>query len=136
MDVPDQLLYTDSDEWVRIEGGASGDAGDEVVIGITDYAQDQLGDIVFVELPPVGRALTAGVAFGVVESIKAVSDLNAPVTGEVLEVNESLADAPEQVNADPYGAGWFLRVRLGVPLDRSALLTAEAYRAFRLDGGS
>lgn len=107
-----------------------------MVIGITDYAQDQLGDIVFVELPPVGRALTTGATFGVVESIKAVSDLNSPVTGEVIEVNEALADAPEQVNAVPYGAGWFLRVRLGAPLDRAALLTAEAYRAFRADAGA
>jgi glycine cleavage system H protein len=112
---------------VRVEG-------DEAVLGITDYAQDQLGDIVFVELPAPGRVLAAGDAFGVVESIKAVSDLYAPVAGEVLAVKEALAEHPEQVNADPYGAGWLIRVRLDGPLDGSALLSAEAYRALRVPG--
>lgn len=108
--------------------------GDEAVLGITDYAQDQLGDIVFVELPAVGRALAVGESFGVVESIKAVSDLYAPIAGEVVAVNEGLADAPELVNSDPYGDGWLIRVRLARPLDEGALLTAEAYRALRADG--
>lgn len=108
--------------------------GDEAVLGITDYAQDQLGDIVFVELPEVGRVLTVGESFGVVESIKAVSDLYAPIPGEVIATNEGLADAPERVNSDPYGAGWLIRVRLAAPLDASLLLTAEAYRALRADG--
>jgi glycine cleavage system H protein len=112
---------------VRVEGA-------EAVLGITDYAQDQLGDIVFVELPAPGRALAAGEAFGVVESIKAVSDLYAPVAGEVLAVNEALAEHPEQVNADPYGAGWLIRLRLAQPLDESTLLSAEAYRALRVPG--
>ena len=129
LEFPPQLLYTESDEWVRLEG-------DEVVIGITDYAQDQLGDIVFVELPVVGRGLAAGAAFGVVESIKAVSDLYAPVAGDVVAINEALADAPERVNSDPYGDGWFLRLRLAGPIDPDALLTAEAYSALRADAGA
>lgn len=108
--------------------------GDEVVLGITDYAQDQLGDIVFVELPEVGRVLAVGASFGVVESIKAVSDLYAPIAGEVIATNDALADAPEVVNSDPYGAGWLIRVRLAMPVDESTLLTAEAYRALRADG--
>ena len=108
--------------------------GDEAVLGITDYAQDQLGDIVFVEFPEVGRTLTVGESFGVVESIKAVSDLYAPIAGEVIATNEGLADAPEQVNSDPYGAGWLVRLRLGAPIDGGTLLTAEAYRALRADG--
>ncbi len=114
---------------MRVEDG-------EVVIGITDYAQDQLGDIVFVELPAVGRALAAGEAFGVVESIKAVSDLYAPLAGDVLAINEALAEAPERVNADPYGDGWLMRLRLAAPVDRSTLLTAEAYRVLRADAGA
>ncbi len=127
LEFPAELLYSESDEWVRVEG-------DTAVLGITDYAQEQLGDIVFVELPAVGRVLTVGAPFGVVESIKAVSDLYAPVAGEVVAINEGLADAPERVNDDPYGDGWLVRVRLAAPLDASTLLTADAYRALRADG--
>jgi glycine cleavage system H protein len=108
---------------VRVEGG-------EAVIGITDYAQDQLGDIVFVELPAVGRRLAIGDSFGVVESIKAVSDLYAPVAGEVIAINEALAESPERVNHDPYGDGWLLRVRLEGDTPE-ALMSADAYRALR-----
>ena len=103
MDVPDGLRYTDDHEWLRVEG----DAG---VVGITGYAADQLGDVVFVELPAVGARFERGRTFGVVESVKAVSDLFAPVAGEVLEVNPALADQPELVNAEPYGAGWMVRL--------------------------
>src|SRR5947209_11358961 len=103
--VPTELRYTKDHEWVRVEG-------DQATIGITQYAADQLGDIVFVELPEVGRRLAQFATFGVVESVKAVSDLFAPVGGEVTETNSALAAEPELVNSDPYGAGWMLRVRI------------------------
>ncbi len=121
MDVPDGLRYTDDHEWLRVEG----DAG---VVGITGYAADQLGDVVFVELPAVGARFERGRTFGVVESVKAVSDLFAPVAGEVLEVNPALADQPELVNAEPYGAGWMVRLRLSEPAQADALKDAAAYR--------
>ena len=120
MSVPTDLQYTRDHEWVRLDG-------DVATIGITQYAADQLGDIVFVELPDVGRDLEAAKAFGVVESVKAVSDLYAPVTGEVVETNDGLAGSPELVNSDPYGEGWMVKVRLaaaGAPPD---LLDAGAY---------
>ncbi len=120
--VPADLRYTNDHEWVRV-------AGDEATIGITAYAADQLGDIVFVELPDPGRALTQAATFGVVESVKAVSDLFAPVGGEVLEVNGELAANPELVNSDPFGAGWMLRVRLAEPAQVEALLDAAGYDA-------
>ncbi len=106
--VPGDLRYTKDHEWVRIEG-------DEAVVGITQYAADQLGDIVFVELPDAGRALDQHATFGVVESVKAVSDLFAPVGGEVIATNDALAGAPELVNTDPYGEGWMVRVKLADP---------------------
>jgi len=121
VDVPDGLRYTDDHEWLRVEG----DAG---VVGITGYAADQLGDVVFVELPAVGARFERGKTFGVVESVKAVSDLFAPVAGEVLEVNPALADQPELVNAEPYGAGWMVRLRLSDPAQADALRDAAAYR--------
>ncbi|MEO8570898.1 MAG: glycine cleavage system protein GcvH [Chloroflexota bacterium] len=120
--VPADLRYTNDHEWVRV-------AGDEATIGITAYAADQLGDIVFVELPDPGRALTQAETFGVVESVKAVSDLFAPVGGEVIEVNGDLAANPDLVNSDPFGAGWMLRVRLADPAQVEALLDAAAYDA-------
>jgi glycine cleavage system H protein len=118
--VPGDLRYTKEHEWIRVEG-------DEVVVGITEYAAHSLGDIVFVELPAIGRALAQAATFGVVESVKAVSDLYAPVSGEVTAVNEALGAAPELVNADPYGDGWMLRVRLADAVEVDALLDAAAY---------
>jgi len=105
MSIPADLKYTKEHEWVRIEG-------DVATLGITDHAQEALGDIVFVELPEVGRTIDAGEAFAVVESVKAVSDVYAPVAGEVIEVNEALEGAPEQVNTEPYGSGWIAKVKM------------------------
>lgn len=121
MDVPDGLRYSDDHEWLR-----SDEAGG--VVGITAYAADQLGDVVYVELPAVGTHLTTGKTFGVVESVKAVSDLFAPVAGEVTEVNAALADRPELVNADPYGEGWMIRLRLADTAEADRLKDAAAYR--------
>jgi glycine cleavage system H protein len=120
--VPSDLRYTKDHEWVRIEG-------DEATVGITAYAADQLGDIVFVELPDVGRTLAQAAAFGVVESVKAVSDLFAPVTGDVLATNGELTANPELVNSDPYGAGWMIKVRVGDAGQTAELLDADAYDA-------
>jgi len=120
--IPADLRYTKEHEWVRVDG-------DVATIGITQHAADQLGDIVFVELPDVGRALTQFATFGVVESVKAVSDLFAPVGGEVVEANGALAAAPEVVNSDPYGAGWMLRIRLADAAQVDALLDPAAYEA-------
>jgi glycine cleavage system H protein len=120
--VPTDLRYTKDHEWVRVDG-------EEATVGITEYAATQLGDIVFVELPDTGRTLTQSATFGVVESVKAVSDLFAPVGGEVVATNDGLAGAPEQVNADPYGEGWMIRVRLTEPGEVDELLDAAAYDA-------
>ena len=120
--VPAELRYTKDHEWVRIEG-------DEATVGITAYAADQLGDIVFVELPESGRSLTQFAAFGVVESVKAVSDLFAPLTGDVTTTNDALTGSPELVNSDPYGEGWMLRLRLTAPGELDELLDASAYDA-------
>lgn len=119
-EIPDDLYYTREDEWVRVERGRA-------TIGITDYAQQQLGDIVFVDLPEVGRAVDRGEPFGVVESVKAVADLFAPVTGEVVEVNGGLAEAPDGVNADCYGDGWMIVVRLADESELEQLLHAADY---------
>jgi glycine cleavage system H protein len=116
------LRYTRTDEWVRVEG-------DEAVIGISDYAQDALSDIVYVELPGVGETFAAGAAFGVVESVKAASDVLMPVGGEVLEANDAPVDSPELLNKDPYGA-WLVRVRLSDPGQLDALMDANAYEAY------
>jgi glycine cleavage system H protein len=118
--VPEELQYTRSHEWVRREG-------ETATVGITDHAQDELGDVVFVELPEVGAAFDAGDSFGVVESVKAVSDLYAPVGGEVVEVNGALEDAPEKINEDPYGDGWILKLRASGEGD---LLSAQEYEQF------
>jgi glycine cleavage system H protein len=122
LDVPDDLRYTEDHEWLRIDGA-------EGVVGITAYAADQLGDIVFVELPEVGTELTARQSFGVVESVKAVSDLYTPVAGEVVATNEDLAAKPELLNSDPYGDGWMVRLRLADAAEAEKLKDADAYRA-------
>jgi glycine cleavage system H protein len=121
--VPAELRYTREHEWAKQEGG-------RVRVGITAFAQEQLGDVVFVELPKVGARVTAHQAFGVVESVKAVSDLFAPVTGEVVEVNPELASKPEIVNQDPYGKGWMLVVQPADPGEWDGLLTSQQYEEF------
>ncbi|MBF0310651.1 MAG: glycine cleavage system protein GcvH [Magnetococcales bacterium] len=118
--VPAGLHYTKEHEWLALEG-------DQAVVGITDFAAGQLGDVVFVELPAVGTRLEMGKPFGVVESVKSVSDLFAPVSGVVTAVNEALRDAPEKVNEDAYGAGWMIRLQLEEGADRSFLMDAEDY---------
>ena len=125
--IPGDLRYTKDHEWVRVEG-------DEAVVGITQYAADQLGDIVFVELPDLGRSLTQHSTFGVVESVKAVSDLFAPVGGEVAGANADLALTPEVVNTDPYGSGWMIRVTLADPAQVDGLLDAAAYEQLVAEG--
>lgn len=123
MEIPAELRYTPEDEWLRVEPDGT------ATVGITDYAQEQLGDIVFVELPEVGRLIARGQAFGVVESVKAVSDLLLPVGGEVIARNDALEQSAELVNRSPYGDGWIIRIRLTAPSEVDALLTADAYRA-------
>ncbi len=118
MNVPQELSYTKTHEWVRRED-------DIATVGITDNAQDELGDVVFVELPEEDASFDAGEAFGTIESVKAVSDLYAPVGGEVVEVNQTLNDSPERVNEDPYGGGWMIRLRVS---DEGDLLSAEEYQ--------
>jgi len=118
--VPRELRYSKEHEWVRVEG-------EEAVIGITDHAQEQLGDVVYVELPPLGQQLEQFKTFGVVESVKAASDLYSPVSGEVVAVNGELGKSPEKVNEDPYGSGWMVRVRLKDPTELEKLLDAAAY---------
>ncbi|WP_106420243.1 glycine cleavage system protein GcvH [Salinicola tamaricis] len=120
-DIPNNLLYTDSHEWVLDNGDGS------VTVGITDHAQEALGDVVFVELPEPGKSLDAGDEFGVIESVKAASDLYAPLAGEILEVNEALEDAPETVNDSPYSDGWILKLKLADQGELESLLSAEAY---------
>ncbi len=122
VDVREGLLYTDDHEWLRVEG-------DTGVVGITAYAAEQLGDVVFVELPQVGRTLERAEAFGVVESVKAVSDLFAPVPGQVLEVNGELNAHPELIDSDPYGQGWIMRIRIADEGATTELKDAAAYRA-------
>ena len=124
MHVPDDLAYSSDHEWVRTDGGRAR-------VGITDYAQDALGDVVFVDLPEVGRDVTAGEAIAEVESTKSVSDIYAPVSGTVVEVNADLADTPERLNEDPYGEGWLLVIETSG--EAAELLDADAYRAL-IDG--
>ncbi len=122
MEFPAELRYSQHDEWARVEG-------DEVITGITDYAQDQLSDIVYVELPEIGDRLDRGEPYGVVESVKAASDVYMPASGEIVAVNSDLEDAPEIVNEDPYGRGWFVRIRPSDLADLDDLLDSEAYKA-------
>ena len=120
---PEQYRYTKEHEWVDV-------AGDEATVGITHHAQEQLGDVVYVELPQVGAAIHATQSFGTVESVKAVSDLYAPMSGKVTEVNESLADAPEVLNKDPHTKGWLIRARISDKHEIDKLMTAEDYQAY------
>ena len=120
MNFPDDIRYTREHEWAREQGGV-------VTVGITGYATEQLGDVVFVELPEIGRTLEAGKTFGVVEAVKTVSDLYAPLAGEVIEVNSALGDDPSAVNRDPYGEGWMVRIRLADPAAFAALLSSADY---------
>lgn len=127
--VPNELKYVASHEWIRDEGNGI------VTIGITDHAQDLLGDVVFVELPEVGDELSAGDDAGVVESVKAASDVYAPLSGEVVAINEALEDAPETVNSDPYGDGWFFQLKLSDTSELDDLLDADAYASHCEDEG-
>lgn len=128
MSIPDGLKYTREHEWVKVEG-------ERGRVGITHYAQDQLGDVVFVELPKLGRRLKQMEPFGVVESVKAVSDLYCPVGGEVVEVNSELERKPELVNADPYGAGWMILVKIANAKELNNLLSAKEYAAYLQQAG-
>ncbi len=123
MTIPEDLRYTREHEWARKKGK-------NVAVGITEYAQDQLGDVVYLELPDVGDAVKKGEAFGVVESTKAVSELFAPVSGKIVEVNDPLADAPEAINEDPYEEGWMVVIEPSDPAELDALLDAKAYQSF------
>lgn len=123
MDFPEELKYTEEHEWALVED-------DIATIGITDFAQDQLGDVVFVELPEVGDTLEAGATLGVVESVKAVSDVYAPVSGEVVEINEELPDEPETLNNSPYDAGWMVKIKLSDPSALDQLMDVAAYQEF------
>ncbi len=123
MELPEDLKYTREHEWVSIDGSVA-------TIGITDHAQEQLGDVVFVELPSLGDRVEKADAFGVVESTKAVSDVYAPLSGEVTEVNDDLPDNPELINEDPYGDGWMVKITLGDKADLEDLMTADEYRKF------
>lgn len=122
-EIPEQLRYTKTHEWARLEADGT------VTVGITDHAQGQLGDLVYIELPQVGAKVAAGKEYAVVESVKAASDVYAPVGGEVVGVNAALADAPERVNADPYGEGWMFRLRPADKDEHARLLDPQAYRA-------
>lgn len=125
---PEDFRYTKEHEWVRVEG-------DTGTIGITDHAQTELGDIVYVDMPKVGAAIEKGKTMGSVESVKAVSDIYAPVSGEITEVNEVLAQAPEKLNQDPHGEAWLVKVRLSNPAEAGDLLTAPAYQSYIGEGG-
>jgi glycine cleavage system H protein len=123
MEFDASCMYDKEHEWIRVEG-------DEGVIGISDYAQDQLSDVVYVELPEVGETLEKGDVFAVVESVKAASDVYMPVSGEIIEINDELEDTPELVNQDPYGEAWFVRISINDPAELDNLMDADAYQAF------
>ncbi len=120
---PDNLKYTNSDEWIRLEG-------DEATIGITDYAQDQLNDIVFVEFPDIGDSFDKNDVFGTIESVKAAADLHIPVGGEVTGINDALEDAPELVNSEPYGKGWLIKIKVSDASELESLMDSGAYAAY------
>jgi glycine cleavage system H protein len=120
---PSDYSYSKDHEWLKVEGT-------EATLGITDYAQQELGDVVFVELPKVGAQLKAGQAFGTVESVKAVSEIFSPVSGEITEVNSVLANTPEKINQDPHGSAWLVKIRLSDPQEAASLMDAAAYQAY------
>jgi glycine cleavage system H protein len=120
---PSDFRYTKEHEWIKV-------TGDTGTVGITDYAQHELGDVVFVELPKVGAKFDASQSFGTVESVKAVSEIYSPASGEVVETNTALADAPETINKDPHGAAWMIKIRLTNPKELSSLMDAAAYQAY------
>ncbi len=122
MHIPEDLRYTEDHEWARIDG-------DIATIGITDFAQSELGDIVYVELPELGTTTEKSQSFGTIEAVKAVSDLFAPLTGEVVEVNSNISDSPEIINKDPYGEGWFIKIKLSDPNEINTLLEKTQYEA-------
>jgi glycine cleavage system H protein len=121
--IPDDLHYSKDHEWVRVEGNVA-------IVGITDYAQNSLGDVVYVELPKAGDDFAANESFGSVESVKAVSEVFSPVSGEIVGINEALADTPEKVNQDPYGEGWMIRIQMSNPGEVDSMLTAAEYEDF------
>ena len=123
MDIRSELKYSEEHEWVQVEG-------DIAIIGISDFAQESLGDVVFVELPEIGTSVAAGQACGAVESVKAVSDIYSPVSGEIVEVNEALPDTPENINSSPYEQGWIVKIKLSNAAELDALMDADTYRAF------
>ena len=120
---PVELKYAKEHEWVLVQG-------DEAVVGISDFAQDQLGEVVFVDMPSAGDSVTAGDTFGEIESVKSVSELYSPISGEIVEVNDALGDTPEVVNQDPYGDGWMIRVKMADASELDGLMSAEEYEAF------
>jgi glycine cleavage system H protein len=124
---PSDRVYSKEHEWVVADGGIA-------TIGISDFAQDQLGEVVYVDLPAEGDTLGAGDSFGEIESVKSVSELFAPVSGEIIEVNSALSDSPETVNSDPHGAGWMIKIRMDDDSELSAMLSAEEYDAFITEG--
>lgn len=124
---PSDRVYSKEHEWVQVDG-------DVATIGISEFAQDQLGEVVYVDLPGEGDMLTAGDSFGEIESVKSVSELFAPVSGEIVEINSALDDSPETVNSDPHGVGWMVKVRVESDADLSSLLSAEEYDAFITEG--
>jgi len=126
---PSDYRYTKEHEWIKVSGNTG-------TIGITDYAQHELGDVVFVELPSVAAKITAGQVFGTVESVKAVSEIFAPVSGDVTEANTALSDTPETLNSDPHGAGWLIKVKLANPAEVTGLMDAAAYEAFVSEKGT
>jgi glycine cleavage system H protein len=127
MDIPSELRYTKEHEWVRLRG-------DVATVGITDYAQGELGDIVFVELPQVGDSVTKDESFGTIEAVKAVSDLYAPLSGEVIEINEALDETPETINNSPYEDGWMIKINPSDPSETDDLLSADDYKKLIAEG--
>jgi glycine cleavage system H protein len=122
MNVPGNLLYTKDHEWLRVEG-------DVAYVGVTDFAQGELGDVVFIEIETLGETLAREEVFGTIEAVKTVSDMFMPVAGEILEVNPALEDSPDVVNKDPYGKGWMVKIKMTNPADTASLLNAEKYTA-------